>query len=132
MSVPFLFAAYISNSIVNAQRAGELFFFCLLFLKPLDPVRVLVVKIGVSNLRGINKRTSLQGLEKVPWGSRVSKARLSRELSTWPGSEGGRGEMVWMDLREMECIDRYGVSSLLIVIQPLLTSPTPGWEPLVA
>lgn len=94
MSVPFLFAAYISNSIVNAQRAGELFFFCLLFLKPLDPVRVLVVKIGVSNLRGINKRTSLQGLEKVPWGSRVSKARLSRELSTWPGSEGGRGEMV--------------------------------------
>lgn len=89
MSVPFLFAAYISNSIINSQRAGELFFFCLLFLKPLDPVRVLVVKIEVSNLRSVNKRTSLQGLEKVSWGGRVSKARLSRELSTWPGSEAG-------------------------------------------
>ena len=39
------------------------FFFCLLFLKPLDSVRVLVVKIGLGNLRSINKRTSLQGLE---------------------------------------------------------------------
>ena len=90
MSVPFLFAAYISNSIVNSQRAGELFFFfCLLFINPLDPVRVLVVKIEVGNLRSVNKRTSLQGLEKVSWGGRVSKARLSRELSIWPGSEAG-------------------------------------------
>lgn len=36
-----------------------------------------------------------------------------------------------MDLRERESIGRYGVSPLLILIQPLPTSPTPGWELLV-